>query len=120
MKWKRIVLFSFTSIILLCVICNAGATFLSTQRESQGYHVYCELLTPGITFFEVEERLSSVGPYIISGGPDVYYVSFKDTLTYISVGKMLLAFNDDKRLISTARNVSLSDWTEGADCQNSR
>jgi hypothetical protein len=120
MKWKKILLFSITGTLFLCVICNAGAAFLTAQRDRQSYHVYCELLTPGIAFSEVEERLSSIGPYSISGGPDIYYVSFQDTLTYISVGKMLLAFDDDKRLVSTARNVSLSDWMEGADCQNNR
>jgi hypothetical protein len=81
------------------------------------YHVYCELLTPGISLSEVEKRLSTIGPYRISGGPRYYYVSFQDTMTYIAVGKMQLFFDDD-RLVGAARNTSLSDWTQVEDCQN--
>jgi hypothetical protein len=72
----------------------------------------------GISLAEVEKRLSTIGPYSNSGGPRYYYVSFHDTMTYISVGKMRLFFDDDK-LVGVERNTSLSDWTEGEYCQNS-
>lgn len=119
MKEKKIILFSITGILLLCVICVAGAALLTEQMARQSYHVYCELLMPGISLSEAENRLSSVGAYSISGGPRYYYISFQDTMTYISLGKMRLFFDDDK-LVGAARNTSLSDWTEGADCQNNR
>lgn len=119
MKRKKIILFSITGILLLCVICVAGAALFTNRMNRQSYHVYCELLTPGISLSEAENRLSSVGPYSISGGPRYYYVSFQATMTYISVGKMRLFFDDD-RLVGAVRNTSLSDWSQVEDCQNNR
>jgi hypothetical protein len=121
MKRKKIILFLITGTLSLCVICLAGAALLTNQWNRQSYHVYCELLTPGISLSEAEKRLSSVGPYSISVDSDYeddyyYYVSFQDTMTSISVGYMLLVFDKDDRLVGAFRNTSLSDWSE-ADCQ---
>lgn len=125
MKRKKIILFSITGILLLCVICLAGATLLTNRWNRQSYHVYCELLTPGISLSEVEKRLSSVGPYSISVDSDYdddyyYYVRFQDAMTAISVGYMLLVFDKDDRLVGAFRNTSLSDWSQVEDCQNNR
>jgi len=116
MKRKKIIPFSIAGTLFLCMSCIAGAALLMNRMNTLSYHVYCELLTPGISLSEVEERLSSVGPYSISGGPRYVYVSFQDTMTYISVGKMRLFFDDDK-LVGAARNTSLSDWTQVEDCK---
>jgi hypothetical protein len=122
MNKKKIIIFVLTGVLFLCVTCVAGAALLTNRMNRQSYHVYCELLTPGITLSEVEERLSSVGPYNITVDSDYdddyyYYVNFQDTITYISVGKMLLVFNKDDRLAGAYRNTSLSDWSVVEDCQ---
>lgn len=124
MKRKKIILFLITGTLFLCVIFFAGAALLTNQWNRQSYHVYCELLTPGISLSEAEKRLSSVGPYSISVDTDYeddyyYYVSFQDTMTSIYVGYMLLVFDKDDRLVGAFRNTSLSDWSE-VDCQYNR
>ena len=124
MKSKKIILLSITGTLLLCVICFVGAVLFTDQWNRQSYHVYCELLTPGISLSEAEKRLSSVGPYSISddsdiGGEHYYYVSFQDPMNAIYMGYMLLVFDKDGRLVGAFRNTSLSDWS-AEDCQDNR
>jgi hypothetical protein len=100
-----------------------GHAIRSSSKRQLSYSIENEVrlykFRHGISRSEVEKRLSSVGAYSISGGPRYYYVSFQGTMTYISVGKMRLFFDDDKP-VGAARNTSLSDWSQVEDCQNSK
>ena len=117
MKERRIVVFTAGS-LALCVISVLVLMILVDSMDKQNHHIYCEILTPGISLYEAKQRLSNIGPYKISGGPRYYYVTFQDTMTYLSLGKMRLFFDNDE-LVGTARNTSISDWSV-PDCQNSR
>lgn len=107
-------------LILGCVLVALGYFVVDSKLSEDRYFAYCELLQPGISLAESEEKLLEIGQFdTFVGDPinslQLVEIHFKNTITRLSIGKMILVFENDE-LTAVTRQVGVSDRAPGADC----
>jgi hypothetical protein len=108
----------FFVVIIALALCLIAVGFLWHHIMTVRYIVYCQLIRPGMNKQEVTVALHTLGDYYEEGGPYQYFLGFKgNQVTRLAVGHMALLYDEQGKLIGVAKEVSIGDWGDGANCR---
>jgi hypothetical protein len=119
-RYLRILIIVISLILLFILSFIVGSNYILSER----HHFYCVLIRPGQTLDQVEEVLSEIGEYDLSKHGALegrYYVHFESNyinraIVLGTLGELSILFDESGRLIGVARQVGVSNWGSGADC----